>query len=81
MYFLLPDDNPNLTVHRHESFGTVSESLVSLLKTLFGLGCDFTKALLFSDSSLTSSTPATGAGGLVGFLGRSLEPKVVQYAA
>ena len=31
MYFLLPDDNPNLTVHRHESFGSVSESLVFLL--------------------------------------------------
>ena len=35
MYFLLPDDNPNLTVHRHESFGSVSESLVSLLTTHF----------------------------------------------
>ena len=23
MYFLLPDDNPNLIVHRHESFGSV----------------------------------------------------------
>ena len=35
MYFLLPDDNPNLTVHRHESFVSVSESLVSLLTTHF----------------------------------------------
>ena len=35
MYFLLPDNNPNLTVHRHKSFGSVSESLVSLLITHF----------------------------------------------
>ena len=35
MYFLLPDDNPNLTVHRHEYFGSVRESLVSLLITHF----------------------------------------------
>ena len=35
MHFLLPDDNPNLTVQSHESFGSVSESLVSLLTTHF----------------------------------------------
>ena len=35
MYFLLPDDNPHITLHRHESFGSVSESLVSLLITHF----------------------------------------------
>ena len=35
IYFLLPDDNPNLTVHRHESFGSVSEYLVSILITYF----------------------------------------------
>ena len=35
MYFLLPDENPNLTVQRHESFSSVSESLVSLFITHF----------------------------------------------
>ena len=35
MYFLLPYYNPNLPVHRHECFGSVSESLVSLLISHF----------------------------------------------
>ena len=32
MYFLLPDDNPNLTVHKHESFGSVSESVMNQIE-------------------------------------------------
>ena len=48
MYFLLPDDNPNLTVHRHESFSSVSESLVSLLITHFlALGATSPRPLVF----------------------------------
>ena len=48
MYFRLPDDNPNLTVHRYESFSRVSESPVSLLISHFlALGATSPRPLVF----------------------------------